>query len=131
MCYFCAKKMVLESVMQLVPAVDKADVLGRSAYAAGEILGLSRSEVGDIVGRNRTSIDRNGINPQSKSGELALMLIRVYRSLFALMGGDQDNIRHFMQTANNGTGGVPAAQIHTVQGLVTVCEYLDAVRGKG
>ena len=117
--------------MQLVPAVDEADVLGRSAYAAGEVLGLSRSDVGDIVGRNRTSIDRNGINPRTKSGELALMLIRVYRSLFALMGGDEANIRHFMQTANHGTGGVPAAQIQTVQGLVAVCEYLDAIRGKG
>ncbi len=117
--------------MALLPKADRADVLGRSAYAAGEYLGLSRSEVGVIVGRNRTSIDRNGIDPDTKSGQLALMMIRIYRSLYALMGGDAGNIRHFMQTANRGTGGVPAEQIRNVQGLVRVCEYLDAIRGKG
>lgn len=117
--------------MALALAVDKADVLGRSTYAAGEMLGLSRAEVGTIIGRNRSSIDRYGIDPQSKAGELALILIRVYRSLYALMGGDAVNMQHFMETNNRGTQGIPREQVHTVQGLMTVCEYLDAIRGKG
>ena len=84
-----------------------------------------------MVGRTRSSIDRNGIDPGTKSGQLALLMVRIYRSLYALMGGDKDNMRHFMRTPNHGTGGVPAEQIRDVEGLVRVCHYLDAIRGRG
>ena len=117
--------------MQAVPAADKSDVLGRSLVAAGAELGLNRTELGRIIGRDRTSIERNGVSPESKAGELALLVIRIYRSLYALMGGDRDNMLHFMRTPNRGTGGRPAEQIREVTGLVAVCEYLDAMRGKG
>lgn len=110
---------------------DKTEVLGRSLLAAAEELGVSKADIGAIIGRNRTTIDRNGIDPDSKAGELALMFIRIYRSLFALMGGDRDNMRHFLRTNNLGTHGVPAEQLHNIQGMVTVCTYLDAMRGKG
>ena len=110
---------------------EAASLLGRSAYAAGEYLGLSRAEVGEVIGRTRSSIDRNGIDPVSKAGQLALILVRIYRSLYALMGGDKENMQHFMCTPNHGTGGVPAEQLHEVEGLVRVCNYLDAIRGRG
>ncbi|MCB1848769.1 MAG: DUF2384 domain-containing protein [Halieaceae bacterium] len=117
--------------MEIAPAADRSQVLAKSAYAAGEYLGLNRTEVGEVVGRTRSSIDRNGIDPQTKSGQLALLMVRIYRSLYALMGGDKDNMRHFMHTPNHGTGGVPAEQLRDVEGLVRVCHYLDAIRGRG
>ncbi len=117
--------------METPPQPEKSAVLGRSLLAAAEELGISKADVGIIIGRNRTSIDRNGIDPDSKAGELALMFIRIYRSLFALMGGDKDNMRHFLRTENLGTRGVPAEQLHNIQGMVAVCSYLDAMRGKG
>jgi hypothetical protein len=117
--------------METLSQPEKSAVLGRSLLAAAEELGVSKSDIGAIVGRNRTTIDRNGIDPDSKAGELALMFIRIYRSLFALMGGDRDNMRHFLHTRNRGTHGVPAKQLHCIQGMVTVCTYLDAMRGKG
>lgn len=117
--------------MESLLVAGKSDVLGRSALAAGEYLGLSHRDVGEVVGRNRSTIDRNGIDPNTKPGQLALLLIRIYRSLYALMGGEVANMRHFMRTPNQGTGGVPGEQIRDVQGLVRVCEYLDAIRGKG
>jgi len=39
-------------------------------------------------------------------------------------------MKHWMRTENLHTGGVPAEQVRTVQGLVGVLEYLDAIRGK-
>lgn len=114
-----------------VSVADKADVLGRSTFAALQSLGFRRDDVSEIIGRNRSSVVRNGINPGSKEGEMALLMIRIYRSLYALMGGDSENMQHFMRTANSGTGGVPAEQIRSVSGLVTVCEYLDAMRARG
>jgi hypothetical protein len=40
-------------------------------------------------------------------------------------------MRHWMHTPNRDIGGVPAEQLGTVQGLVAVVEYLDAMRGHG
>jgi len=117
--------------MDTLSQPEKSAVLGRSLLAAAEELGVSKSDIGSIIGRNRTTIDRNGIDPNTKAGELALMFIRIYRSLFALMGGDKDNMRHFLHTNNLGTHGVPAEQIHHIQGMVAVCTYLDAMRGRG
>ena len=112
------------------PHPDPAHVLATAFLQAGKALGLSQTELARTIDRDRSSINRNGIDPETKSGELALLLIRVYRSLFALVGGDGAQIRHWMGTANRHTGGVPAEQIRTVQGLVGVVEYLDAMRGK-
>jgi hypothetical protein len=35
-----------------------------------------------------------------------------------------------MKTVNRHTGGIPAQQVCSIQGLVSVVEYLDALRGK-
>ena len=110
-------------------AVDKSAVLTKALLNAGKVLGLSQSQIGDVIGKDRTSL-RRGIDPDSKAGELALLLIRCYRSLFVLVGGRDEDIRHWMQCQNLHTQGVPAEQIKRVQGLTHVVEYLDAMRGK-
>ncbi len=104
-------------------------VLTKATLRAGKALGLSQAEIGAVVGRDRTSL-RRGIDPDSKPGELAALLIRVYRSLYALVGGDPEAMRHWMATENRHTGGVPREQIRTVTGLIRVLEYVDAIRGK-
>jgi len=65
-----------------------------------------------------------------KAGELALLFVRCYRGLFVLMGGRLEDMRHWMHTPNRDTGGIPAEQVRSVQGLARVVEYLDAMRGK-
>lgn len=109
--------------------LDSAAVLAKAVQRAGKALGLTATQVGEIVGRDRGSI-RRGIEPKSKPGELSLVLVRLYRSLYALMGGDPEAIRHWMRTPNRHTGGIPAEQILTVAGLFRVVEYLDAIRGR-
>lgn len=109
---------------------DPGTVLTQALLKAGESLGLTRDDLGATIGRDRSIFSRGGIAPATKSGELALMVIRCYRSLYALVGGDRAQMRHWMLTPNTHTGGVPAEQIRSVQGLVRVMEYLDAIRGK-
>jgi hypothetical protein len=108
---------------------DPKAVLAKALLNAGKALGLSQADVGEVVGRDRTSIAR-GLDPAGKSGELALLLIRCYRSLFVLVGGEPAAMRHWMHTENLDIGGVPARQVKSVQGLARVVEYLDAMRGK-
>ncbi len=109
---------------------DKARVLGEAVINAGARLGLSTTEVGRIIGRNRTTITRNGVDPDSTSGQLALLLIRIYRGLYALVGGDDNEMKHWMHSPIQTLQGVPAELIRDVTGLVHVAEYIDAIRGK-
>ena len=121
----------MKSRGQAVPSTipHERAVLVKAILNAGKVLGLSQAELGEVVGRDRTSITR-GLEPTSKSGELALLLIRCYRSLFVLVGGRPEDMRHWMHTYNRDTGGVPAEQVKRVQGLTRVVEYLDAMRGR-
>ena len=110
-------------------SIDDRAVLSKSLLNAGKAFGMSQAEIGQVIGKDRTSIAR-GIDPKSKAGELALLLIRCYRSLYVLVGGNSDDIKHWMHTKNRHTGGIPVKQVQTVQGLNHVVEYLDAMRGK-
>jgi hypothetical protein len=109
---------------------DPRTVLSKAVLNAGRALGLSQGQIGETIGRDRTSISRS-LDPNSKPGELALLLIRVYRGLYPLVGGEPETMRHWMHKENRDTGGVPAEQIRQVQGLIRVVEYLDAMRGRG
>jgi hypothetical protein len=109
---------------------DESQTLTKALLNAGRALGLTQEVLGQVIGRDRTAFHRSGIDPQSKAGELALLVIRLYRSLYVLVGGKQEDLRHWMQTNNLHTGGVPIDQIKTIPGLLRLVEYLDAMRGK-
>lgn len=114
------------------PAPDT--VLAKAVLQAAAQLGLKQANLAAVLGMHRTAISRlkqtPSLDPSSKQGELALMLVRTARALFALTGGDTDWIRHFMHTHNTATGGVPAQQIESIQGLTTVLQFVDAIRGQ-
>ena len=122
-----------------VPAPSEADrVLTKAVVRAGERLGLSQRELAGILGVSPATLSRLArareprlLAAASKEGELAVQLLRVYRSLDALLGGDDEANRRWLRAENHHLGGVPAALLQTVTGLVHVAEYLDAMRGKG
>ena len=116
------------------PSPQADQVLAKAVLRAAQQLGLSQADLGAVLGLHRTGISRlkhNGsLAPGSKQGELALLLIRLARALFALAGGDEEWIRHFMRSPNQVTGGVPAEQVQSIQGLIDVLRFVDGIRGK-
>jgi hypothetical protein len=110
--------------------LEAGPVLTRALVKAGKELGLTQADLGAVVGRDRTALSRGAIEPNTKSGELALLLIRAYRALYVLVGGEPQQMKHWMQTHNLHVGGVPAELVRTVPGLMRVVEYLDAIRGR-
>ena len=96
---------------------------------AADELKLNRTSLARELGKDRSTLNRaNGIEPASKTGELALLLIRLYRSLSVLVGNDRRLLRHWFHTANRHTGGLPAEQVLRTEGLVEIVQYLDAMR---
>jgi hypothetical protein len=60
---------------------------------------------------------------------IALML-RLHRSLSALVGDDTQLMRHWIHTTNHHTGGIPREQLQDPEQLVELVQYLDAMRGR-
>ncbi len=109
--------------------IEETFVLSKALINTGNALGMTQAQLGKVIGKDRTSISK-GLEPKNKAGELAPLLIRCYRSLYVLVGGKPDDMKHWMKTENYHTGGRPIEQVQTVQGLNHVLEYLDAMRGK-
>lgn len=104
-------------------------VLAKAFFNVGEQLGLKQQELAKVLGVDRAAISRLktslSLNPQSKKGEIALLLIRLARALFVITDGDTHWMRKFMHSHNKMTGGIPAEQISSIQGLMTVLRYVD------
>ena len=116
------------------PVRDQAAVLTKAVRAAAQRLGIRNRELAAILGASEASISRlsgeRTVRPDSREGELAALFIRLFRSLDALVGGDDGKARDWFHAENAHLGGVPAARVRSVEGLVDVVHYLDAMRGK-
>lgn len=116
-------------------APDEAAVVSKALLRASEALGLSSAELAQIIGTSESTLSRirNGkrgpIPVDSKEGELALLFLRAFRSLDALVGGNQSHARAWLEAGNHHLGGVPLERMKKIEGLVDVAEYLDAMRG--
>jgi hypothetical protein len=113
------------------PAPDA--VLTKAVLRAAELLELSSSVLARILGVSEASISRlttgsRTIDPQSKEGELALLLVRVYRSLDALVGTDAAQRKAWLHGHNRALNGRPVELLQRADGLVSVVAYLDAMR---
>lgn len=117
-----------------IPAPDPDAVLAKAVREAAVRLGLRQRHLAAVLGTSEATVSRlqqgRGIEPSSKAGELALLFVRLYRGLDALVGGDDDRARAWLHASNDHLGGIPAERIRGVEGLVDVVQYLDAMRGR-
>lgn len=113
---------------------DPAATLGKATLRACAQLGLSQKDLAGILGISEATASRlargRSIDPKSKEGELALLLLRVYRSLSTLVGGKADAARDWMHAAHHHLRGTPAVLARSTTGLVALADYLDGMRGK-
>jgi hypothetical protein len=79
-------------MVSIMNHVDQRAVLAKAVVRAGQALGFTQDQTAKILGRNRSVFTR-GIDPDDKAGELALLLIRAYRSLFVLVGQEGEPMR--------------------------------------
>lgn len=101
-----------------------ARVLGNALRAATQALGLDAAETTRaLLGTDASDID--SLPTESAPARCALSLVRVYLQLRALVGSDPQNMQHWMRGANKGTGGIPAEQVQTREGLDIVLSYLE------
>lgn len=115
------------------PQPDPAAVLAKATARASELLGLTGVALARTIGLSEPTVSRilrgeKTIAPTSKEGELALLLVRVYRSLDALVGTDDMKRRAWMASHNKALGGQPRKLVERADGLVATLNYLDGMR---
>src|SRR5687768_4972895 len=112
---------------------DPGHVLAKATARASALLGLSGAALSRVLGVSEATVSRvlkgqSPIKPESKEGELALLLVRVYRSVDALVGTDDAKRRAWMDRHNKALGGQPRKLVERVDGLVATLNYLDGMR---
>lgn len=109
-------------------------VLAGATLAAARHLGVPNRELARILGISEASVSRlsrgRTLRPDSREAETAALFVRLFRSLDAITGGDEAQAQAWYRGGNHHVGGVPAERVQTVEGLVDVVRYLDAMRGK-
>lgn len=101
--------------------VRAADRLGLSQKALSHVLGLSES----VISRMRSGAY---VLERGKAFELAVLFVRLYRSLDAIVSGDEKSAREWMRHENLALRARPLDLIQKVHGLIDVIQYLDARR---
>jgi uncharacterized protein (DUF2384 family) len=115
-------------------SVRAPEVLTRALHRATKNLGMAQGDVAKTIGVSDASVSRlfaeqRTIDPKTKEGELTILFLRLYRSLDALVGSEEA-ARKWFHAPNHHLRGTPAELVKTVEGLVDVIQYLDAMRGK-
>ena len=111
-------------------------VLSKALVRASARLGLtSQKDLAEILGVSPPTVSRllrgaRPLDPHSNEGQRATLFLRIWRSLDALVGGDDQAASAWFQAANHHLGATPAQLTRSITGLVHVADYLDAMRGK-
>lgn len=118
---------------QFAPVPTRGTVLTKAVLSAATRLGLSANALSKVIGVSAPTVTRmrSGtyvLDPDSKPFELAALLVRVFRSLDAITGGEEPVLQAWMRSPNLALGDTPASALTTVTGLTRVLAYLDARR---
>ncbi len=113
---------------------EPAAVLSKAVARAAERLGISRAQLAKALGVSASSVTRlyqgsYRLDPERKEWDLALLLVRAFRSLDSLVG-DEATARQWLRSENAALNGSPIDLIAHAEGLVRVVQYLDAERGR-
>ena len=114
-------------------APSEASVLTKAALRAAEQLGMTNKALANVIGVSEATVSRmrSGgftLQPAHKSFELAILFVRFYRSLDAIVGGDHAVASAWLKNRNTALDSVPLTLIQTVSGLMNAIHYLDARR---
>jgi hypothetical protein len=122
-----------------VPTISRAEaasdssVVTKATLRAADKLRLTNKSLARIIGLSEATVSRMRkgdyrLEKGQKPFELAMLLLRLYRSLDAVVGGDDSVAGAWLTNHNSALNGTPLDLIQSVSGLVNVIQYLDGRR---
>ena len=90
-----------------ISAASEATVLTKAVLRAAEHLGMTNKSLATVIGLSEATVSRmrSGdytLQRGQKSFELAILFVRFYRSLDAIVGGDQEVARAWLEESEHG-----------------------------
>jgi hypothetical protein len=123
------------ATVQLAPETNQNRVLSEAVVRVAGCWQLTNEQLGAILGLSPATASRlrSGgfqLDRSGKAFELGQYLIRLFRSLDALMGSDDRAAISWLKTANLDLGARPIDLIRTIRGLCDVTDYVDDYRAQ-
>ncbi len=114
-------------------APGEAAVITKAVVNAAERLGLNARILAAVIGVSEATVSRmkrqdHLLERDSKPFELAVLFVRLFRSLDAIVGGDEMVARQWLRNGKLALGAAPQDKITSISGLTDVLAYLDARR---
>ena len=114
-------------------AVADSTLVAKATIRAAERLSIKSKALARIIGVSEATVSRMKqggypLEPHQKPFELAVLFVRLFRSLDAMTGGDEQVAAAWLANDNTALSGKPIELIQTVSGLANVIQYLDARR---
>lgn len=112
------------------PALGRATVLTKAALRAAERLGVTDRQLAQIIGVSEATISRLWRNEAvledgTKPFQMAVVFVRIFRSLDAITGGDEGVARAWLTKPAIGLSNCkPIDLLQTTAGAEAVEEYL-------
>jgi DNA-binding XRE family transcriptional regulator len=108
-------------------------VLTKAVLRAAEKLDLNQGALAHVIGVSEPTVSRMKkggyvLQADTKPFELGVHFVRLFRSLDAIVGGDEAVARAWLINPNLALDAKPAERIRTIAGLMDVVAYLDARR---
>lgn len=108
-------------------------VLTKAVLRAAEALGVTNAELATILGVSASFVSKlragtSTVQLGTKAAELSALFIRAFRSLDAIVGGDEGVARSWIRADNTVLLGRPVDHMKSITGLVSAVEYLDQRR---
>jgi hypothetical protein len=117
-----ARRRLSETAVVTKATLRAAERLEVPARILASMLGLSEATV------SRMKRGAFALEDGTKPFELAVLFVRLFRSLDAIVGGDETVARAWLVNANAALDGRPIEKIQTVASLIDAIAYLDARR---
>lgn len=103
--------------------------IAKSTFRVKEALSLSEKQLATLLGINIQTLTKISIEQdivESDTYESALLLISVYRSLYAKLGGSNPAMIHWLNSENSDFDGKPPLRIMaTPDGIQKIIDYLE------
>lgn len=114
---------------------DENRVLSQAVSRVAACWKLTNEQLGAVLGISPATASRlrSGgyeLDRSSKAFELGQYLVRLFRSLDALMGSDDKASMSWLKAANQDLDGRPIDLIRTISGLNEVTNYVDDYRAR-
>ena len=123
----------MASLKKLHPLVHDEALMSKALLNAARRLEMTNIELAQVVGISESKLSRMDrqeafVSRSGKEFDLAVLFVRLYRSLDSITGGDRVTSAAWIRNPNKAFDTVPVERMKSLEGLVDVVHYLDSRR---